>query len=149
MTETDAAARPGTIEVDQFVDATSARVWQTLTEPDLLARWWAPGDIAARIGHRFHLDMPGWGQVPCEVLEVVEPERLVYTFGTTWTLTWRLVPKAPAPGSSSSTPASTFSRSGNGTHSTAWAPAGARSCCPAWPKSRPTLRRVMWVDHGN
>ena len=27
------------------------------------------------------------------MLEVVEPERLVYTFGTTWTLTWRLVPE--------------------------------------------------------
>ena len=68
-------------------------MWQTLTEPRLLARWWAPGDIAARIGHRFHLDMPGWGQVPCEVLEVVEQERLVYTFNATWTLTWRLVPE--------------------------------------------------------
>ncbi len=93
MTETNAAARPGTIEVDQFVDATPVRVWQTLTEPRLLARWWAPGDIAARVGHRFHLDVPGWGQVPCEVLEVIEQERLVYTFNSTWTLTWRLVPE--------------------------------------------------------
>ncbi len=43
MTETDAAARPGTIEVDQFVDAAPARVWQTLTEPGLLE----PGAHAA------------------------------------------------------------------------------------------------------
>jgi uncharacterized protein YndB with AHSA1/START domain len=93
VTETDSAARPGTIEVDQFVDAAPARVWQTLTEPGLLARWWAPGDIAPRVGHLFHLDMPGWGRVPCEVLEVVEQERLVYTFNATWTLTWRLVPE--------------------------------------------------------
>ena len=93
MTETSATARPGTIEVDQFVDAAPARVWQTLTDPGLLARWWAPGDIAPRVGHRFHLDMPGWGQVPCEVLEVVERERMVYTFNATWTLTWRLVPE--------------------------------------------------------
>jgi uncharacterized protein YndB with AHSA1/START domain len=93
VTETNAAARPGAIEVDQFIAATPARVWQTLTDPRRLARWWAPGDIAARVGHRFYLDMPGWGQVPCEVLEVVEHERLVYTFNTTWTLTWRLVPE--------------------------------------------------------
>lgn len=93
MTGTGAAAQTGTIEVDQFVAAAPARVWQTLTDPQLLARWWAPGDIAPRIGHRFHLDMPGWGQVPCEVLEVVEHERLVYTFNRTWTLTWRLVPE--------------------------------------------------------
>ncbi len=36
--------------------------------------------------------MPGWGNVPCTVLEVVEPERLSYTFGE-WALTWRLVPE--------------------------------------------------------
>jgi uncharacterized protein YndB with AHSA1/START domain len=45
------------------------------------------------VGHRFHLDMPGWGAAPCEVLEEVEHERLVHTFGETWTLTWRLVPE--------------------------------------------------------
>jgi uncharacterized protein YndB with AHSA1/START domain len=49
---------------DQFVDADPARVWRTITEPALLARWWAPGDIAPRVGHRFQLDMPGWGAVP-------------------------------------------------------------------------------------
>ena len=93
MTGTDAGARTGSIEVDQFVDADPARVWRTITEPELLARWWAPGDIAPRVGHRFHLDMPGWGAVPCEVLEVVEHERLVHTFTETWLLTWRLVPE--------------------------------------------------------
>jgi uncharacterized protein YndB with AHSA1/START domain len=91
VTQTDPAARRSTIEVDQFIDATPARVWQTLTEPQLLARWWAAGDIAPRVGHRFELDMPGWGKVPCRVLEVVEHERLVHTFNDTWTLTWRLV----------------------------------------------------------
>lgn len=83
----------GTIEVDQFIDATIERVWQTITDPELLARWWAPGDIAAHVGHQFHLDMPGWGQVPCEITDVVKPERLVYTFNKTWTLTWSLVPE--------------------------------------------------------
>ena len=34
--------------------------------------------------------MPGWGNVPCEVVEVVENERLVYTFAD-WILTWTLV----------------------------------------------------------
>ncbi|MFI7445610.1 SRPBCC family protein [Nonomuraea indica] len=80
-----------TISVDQFIPAPPARVWSSLTEPDLLARWWVPGDIRAVVGHRFHLQMPGWGPVACEVLEVEPPERLVYTFNTTWTLTWRLV----------------------------------------------------------
>ncbi|HEY8543510.1 MAG TPA: SRPBCC domain-containing protein [Acidimicrobiales bacterium] len=81
-----------TISVDQFVAAPAARVWRALTTPEELAAWWAPGDIAPVVGHEFLLEMPGWGNVPCTVLEVVEPERLVYTFAD-WTLTWRLVPE--------------------------------------------------------
>jgi uncharacterized protein YndB with AHSA1/START domain len=79
-----------TISLDQFVARPPRRVWEALTRPDQLAAWWAPGDIAPTVGHRFVLDMGGWGNIACEVLEVVEPERLVYAFGD-WTLTWRLV----------------------------------------------------------
>ncbi|MFC9766280.1 SRPBCC domain-containing protein [Rhodococcus jostii] len=80
-----------TISVDQFIAAPPAKVWRALTEPELLARWWAAGDIAATVGHRFHLDMPGWGAVPCEVVEVQPERRFVYTFTENWTLVWRLV----------------------------------------------------------
>src|SRR6476661_8363887 len=45
-------------------------VWKALTTPDLLARWWAPGDIAPVVGHRFTVDMGAWGQQQCEVLTV-------------------------------------------------------------------------------
>ncbi|MFD2351213.1 SRPBCC domain-containing protein [Nonomuraea ferruginea] len=83
--------RHASISVDQFIPAPPAKVWDALTKPELLARWWAPGDVSAVVGHRFHLQMPGWGSVPCEVLEAEPYERLVYTFNTTWTLTWRLV----------------------------------------------------------
>ncbi|TQC47930.1 SRPBCC domain-containing protein [Rhodococcus sp. WS4] len=81
------------ISVDQFIAAPPAKVWRALTEPELLARWWASGDIAATVGHRFHLDMPGWGSVPCEVVEVEPERRLVYTFTENWTLTWNVVPE--------------------------------------------------------
>ena len=79
------------VTVDQFVAAPRERVWAALTEPDLLARWWVPGDIAPVVGHRFLLQMGRWGEIPCEMVEVREPELLVYTFNTTWTLTWQLV----------------------------------------------------------
>ncbi|MEU5946815.1 SRPBCC domain-containing protein [Micromonospora sp. NPDC047465] len=85
------ATNTDTIAIDQFVAAPPSKVWRTLTEPELLARWWVPGDIAAVLGHRFHLQMPGWGAVACEVVEVVPEEKLVYTFNESWTLTWRLV----------------------------------------------------------
>ena len=83
-------AEPPTISVDQFIARPPERVWQALTVPDQLAAWWVPSDIEPTVGHRFTLQMPGWGDVECQVLEVVEPERLAYTFGD-WTLTWRLV----------------------------------------------------------
>jgi uncharacterized protein YndB with AHSA1/START domain len=79
------------VTLDQFVAAPPERVWAALTEPDLLARWWVPGDIAPIAGHRFTLQMGQWGEIPCEMVEVREPELLVYAFNTSWTLTWRLV----------------------------------------------------------
>ena len=81
---------PDTISVDQFIARPPERVWSALTDPTLLAQWWVPGDIAPIIGPHFVLEMPGWGNVPCEVLEVLTNERLVFTFAD-WTLTWRLV----------------------------------------------------------
>lgn len=84
-------AGKGIIEVDQFIAAPPSKVWRSLTEPELTARWWAPGNIAAIVGHRFHLQMPGFGDVPCAVLEVEPESKFVYTFNETWTLTWRLV----------------------------------------------------------
>ena len=84
------------IECDQFIARPPAAVWRALTEPDLLASWWAPGDIKPIVGHRFTMDMAEWGVQACEVLRV-EPEKLlVYTFAEgvlDTTVTWRLEPE--------------------------------------------------------
>ncbi|MPZ83839.1 MAG: SRPBCC domain-containing protein [Actinophytocola sp.] len=83
-----------TIHVDQFLSQPPAAVWRALTEPDRLAKWWAAGDIAPVVGHRFTLDMGGWGEVPCTVTEVEPERRISYTFAEStmdWTVTWRLV----------------------------------------------------------
>ena len=87
MTDT---SRFATIRVDQFVAAPPAKVWRMLTEPELMKLWWAEGQVAAVVGHRFTLDMQGYGKQPCQVLEVDPPRRFVYTFTAAWTLTWRL-----------------------------------------------------------
>jgi len=79
-----------TFSVDQFIAAPIEKVWRALTEPELLATWWAAGDIAAVVGHRFTLDMGEWGSIPCEVTTVEAPTRFVYTFNNDWTLDWRL-----------------------------------------------------------
>ncbi len=81
------------ITCDQFLTHSPEDVWRALTDPDVLARWWVPGDIRAEVGHRFSLDMGKWGQQPCEVT-AVEPGRMIaYRFGggsLDTTITWRL-----------------------------------------------------------
>lgn len=86
---------PLSIEVDQFLAHPPARVWRALVEPELQARWMSMGpDFAPVLGHRFAIDMGEWGTTQCEVLEVVEPERLVISWANdplATTVTWRLV----------------------------------------------------------
>jgi uncharacterized protein YndB with AHSA1/START domain len=69
-----------TITVDHVLKAPPAKVWRTLTEPALLARWLMENDIAPVVGHKFSFrskPMGTWdGHVACEIL-AVEPERLL------------------------------------------------------------------------
>lgn len=85
-----------TITCDQFISHSPDRVWKALTEPELLGRWWAAGDIRPVVGHRFSLDMGQWGKQPCQVLEVETEKLISYSFaeGSLGTrVTWRLVPE--------------------------------------------------------
>ncbi len=60
------------------------RVWIALTESDVLAQWLLPNDFEARLGHHFIFTAApreDWnGIVECEVMELEEPYRLVYTW---------------------------------------------------------------------
>ena len=86
----------GSIRLEHVYTHPPARVWRALTDPERVARWWAPGDIRAEVGHRFEMDMGKWGMQPCEVL-AVEPERLFrYRFAQPTLdtiITWELAPE--------------------------------------------------------
>jgi uncharacterized protein YndB with AHSA1/START domain len=85
-------------------------VWKVLTTSDLIGQWLMPNDFAPVIGQRFHFKtrpMGNWdGTVDCEVREIVENRRLVYSwrggsddnlkYGARLdtTVTWTLVPVA-------------------------------------------------------
>lgn len=60
------------------------RLWRALVDPDMLARWLMPNDFEPRVGHRFTFRTepgPGFdGIIHCEVLELVERERLVISW---------------------------------------------------------------------
>jgi uncharacterized protein YndB with AHSA1/START domain len=73
------------------------QVWAALTNSDALATWLMPNNFKPQVGHRFQFrtkPAPGFdGIVHCEVLEVVPPERLVYTWvggGVDTRLIWTL-----------------------------------------------------------
>jgi uncharacterized protein YndB with AHSA1/START domain len=70
----------GTVRLERVYASGPSAVWRALVTPELLAAWWAPGDIRAEVGHLFHLDMGPWGKQPCEVLEVLPEKKLVFSF---------------------------------------------------------------------
>jgi len=80
-----------------------AKVWRALTDPKIHAKWWAAGDMRAKMGHRFTLDMGSFGQQPCEVL-AVESERLLSDSFIHWTSPGPTEPFAPLESPCSSSP---------------------------------------------
>ena len=84
------------IHVEQYIAHSPAQVWRALSTPDLIAKWWAPGDIQPIVGHRFSLDMGAWGKQPCEVTAVDAERLLAYAYGIgmlNTRITWRLTPE--------------------------------------------------------
>jgi uncharacterized protein YndB with AHSA1/START domain len=75
---------PESIVIDYALNEPPADVWRALTEPKLLAQWLMENDIRPIVGHKFNFrarPMGDWdGIVYCEVLEVNEPHKLVYTW---------------------------------------------------------------------
>lgn len=90
------------IRTDTFLAFPPEKVWNALTDPELLATWLMPNDFEARVGHRFTFrtdPVPAQGFdgiVQYEVLELVRPERLRISWaggGIDTTVTWELVPE--------------------------------------------------------
>lgn len=90
-----------TIEKTVFFAASRETVWDFLTRKDKLAKWFHPADQDLREGENYallELKPDGSSEPLCwgNVLEMVKPERLVYTFtvrplqGAMTTVTWTL-----------------------------------------------------------
>jgi uncharacterized protein YndB with AHSA1/START domain len=76
---------------------TPEQVWAALTNSEALGQWLMPNNFEPVIGHRFQFQTkpaPGFdGTVRCEVLEVLRPARLVYSWtggGIDTKLIWTL-----------------------------------------------------------
>lgn len=86
-------AEEAVIQLSQFIAHPPEKVWAALTEPERIAKWWAPGDIRPVVGHRFTLDMGKWGQQPCEILAVEEGRMISYSFSKGMVITFRITPE--------------------------------------------------------
>ena len=72
------------IEVDYALAHPPQEVWRLLTEPNLLAMWLMPNNIAPVVGHKFNFrtnPMGDWdGIVDCEVVECEPYTRFAYSW---------------------------------------------------------------------
>ena len=90
------------IVVDYDLPGPPAKVWRALTDAKLLASWLMENDLQPVLGYKFEFKAPpigDWdGTVRCQVLEVIENEKLSYSWRggsgknaldtvVTWTLT--------------------------------------------------------------
>ena len=104
MTDDDRTA----VHVDQFLPHPPEKVWRALTEPELIARWFMPGDFRLETGHRYTLQaqaVPATGfsgTIRAEVLGFT-PQRMLRIgwqdadpssgADVDWTITWTLEPE--------------------------------------------------------
>jgi uncharacterized protein YndB with AHSA1/START domain len=62
------------------------KVWECLTEPDLISQWLMKNDFKPVVGHKFQFHTRPFpkmgfdGIVYCEVMEIIPMEKLVYTW---------------------------------------------------------------------
>jgi uncharacterized protein YndB with AHSA1/START domain len=91
------------IIVERTMPHSPEKIWRALTQSPMIAEWLMQNDFKPAVGHKFQFQakpVPGWkGITNCEVLEVDEPRKLVYSWGdgtesesglktkVTWTLT--------------------------------------------------------------
>ena len=81
-----AEAATKSIVVERVIPHAPDKIWRALTQAAMIAEWLMENDFkAVVVGHKFQCHatpMPGWkGYTNCEVLEVDEPRKLVYSWG--------------------------------------------------------------------
>lgn len=73
-----------TVDLEVFYPYPPERVWRVLTDHRALAAWMMENDFEPKVGHRFQFrsqPLPGLqSTIQCEVVELEEPSRLVYTW---------------------------------------------------------------------
>ena len=80
------------VRIEKMISAEPARVYRAWLDPQLLARWMAPGSLVVsdvkveeRAGGRYHVQQSASGRLgggfDCEIVELVPHERIVFHWG--------------------------------------------------------------------
>ncbi len=72
------------VKLNVFYPYPAEKVWQAITDCQILNAWMMKNDFKPRIGHKFKFEresLPGIKTIiHCEVLELEKPKRLIYTW---------------------------------------------------------------------
>lgn len=64
------------IHAESFLPFPPSRVWQALTDSEMIGKWLMKTDFVPVVGHAFRFDTGNWGITHCEVL-AMEPEKML------------------------------------------------------------------------
>lgn len=70
-------------------EAPVQKVWQAVSTAEGIAAWLMPNNFQAIEGHAFTIFSP-YGDSPCVVKELDPPNRLVFSWGKDWVVTFAL-----------------------------------------------------------
>ncbi|WJH36687.1 SRPBCC domain-containing protein [Paenibacillus aurantius] len=72
------------------LNAPIRKVWEAVATSEGIAAWFMPNNFKAEEGYEFHLEAGPFGKSPCKVTELDPPNRLSFSWGKDWTLTFEL-----------------------------------------------------------
>ena len=72
------------------MNAPIQKVWDAVSTAEGIAAWFMPNNFEPVIGFEFELNAGPFGNSPCKVTELDPPNRLSFTWGKDWTLTFEL-----------------------------------------------------------
>jgi len=71
------------------LEAPLQKVWEAVATAEGIAAWFMPNDFQPLAGHAFTIFSP-YGDSPCVVKELDPPNRLVFSWGKDWVVTFAL-----------------------------------------------------------
>jgi len=71
------------------LNASIQKVWNAVATSEGIAAWFMPNDFEPVLGHKFTITST-YAVSPCEVLEIDPPNKLVFSWGEDWVITFAL-----------------------------------------------------------